>query len=298
MKTIPKLLIIAMAGWLILSSSEILAQKPVVAAVVWDNRAKEGEDLGELRIYQLGDLVPGLTVKISYEGTASDGYDYRCQPNVFQVDRYKQIVVRPIHDSIIEGIEVVTVRILEDDAYEIDPEHKQASVIIQDGDIPDVEFRASSSIYDEAIEEAEVGVSLSRIWEEDIEIEYSVQGVLAVEGEDFRFDSHKLVIPAGESGASIRFRVMNDDVPEDEETVVIRLLGASSANIATIESHYYTIRNDDGEPHRSGIHDKISGAVLGFRAGCSMGAFTEYNWPQDRIQEIFGYVDSFHPFKH
>jgi ADP-ribosylglycohydrolase len=298
MKAIPKLLVVAVAGWLLIPCSEILAQKPIVAAVVWDDRAKEGEDLGELRIYQLGDPVPGLKVKVSYEGTASDGYDYRCQPNVFQVDKYKQIVVRPIHDSIVEGIEELRVRILEDDAYEIDPEHKQASVFIQDGDIPDVEFTASSSIYDEALEEAEVGVSLSRTWEEDIVIEYSVQGVLAEEGEDFRFDSNKLVIPAGESRAFIKFRVINDEVAEDEETVVIRILGANMANIATIESHYYAIRNDDGEPARSVVYDRIYGATLGFRAGCSMGAFTEYNWPQDRIQEIFGHVDSFHPYKH
>ncbi len=29
-----------------------------------------------------------------------------------------------------------------------------------------------------------------------------------------------------------------------------------------------------------------------------MGAITEYNWPQDRIQEIFGFLDEFLPFKH
>jgi ADP-ribosylglycohydrolase len=289
---------IAMAGWLFIPSSVLLAQKPTVAAVVWDDRAKEGEDHGELRVYQLGEPVPGLKVKVSYEGTAKDGYDYRCQPNVLQVDKYMKIAIRPIHDSIVEGIEEVTVRILEDDAYEIDPEHSKASVIIQDGDIPDVEFAASSSIHDEAIEEAEVDVRLSRTWEEDIEIEFSVQGVLAEEGEDFQFDSHKLVIPAGESGASIKFRVLNDDVPEDEETVVIRIIGANTANIATIESHYYAIRNDDGEPARSIVYDRIYGALIGFRAGCSMAAFTEYNWSQDRSQEIFGFVDSFHPFKH
>ena len=82
MKAIPKLLVVAVAGWLLIPCSEILAQKPIVAAVVWDDRAKEGEDLGELRIYQLGDPVRGLTVKVSYEGPASDGYDYRCQSNV------------------------------------------------------------------------------------------------------------------------------------------------------------------------------------------------------------------------
>ena len=45
---------------------KFFAQKPVVAAVVWDDRAREGEDLGEIRIYQLGEPVEGLKVKINY----------------------------------------------------------------------------------------------------------------------------------------------------------------------------------------------------------------------------------------
>jgi len=288
----------AIAAWCAIMSPALVAQKPIVAAVVWDDRAKEGEDHGELRVYQLGEPVPGLKVKVSFEGTANDGFDYRCNKNILEVDKYEKIQLKPIHDGILEGPEIVTLRILEDDADEPHPVPSQASLVIQDGDIPDVEFEASSSVHDEAVEEAEVGVSLSRVWEEDIEIDFTVQGVLAVEGEDFHFDSHKLVVPAGENRASIRFRIINDDLPEDEETVVIRMHSVKGANIATIESHYYTIRNEDGEPERSVIHDRIYGVLLGFRAGCSMGAFTEYNWPQGRIQEIFGHVDSFHPFKH
>ena len=215
-----------------------------------------------------------------------------------EVDKYRKFVVRPIHDGIVEGPEDVTVRILESDAYEIDPEYSEASVTIQDGDIPDVEFEAPSSIHEEAHEEVEVGIKLSRTFDKDVEVDFSVQGVLAVEGEDFHVDANRLIIPAGEVRASIKFRVKDDDVPEDEETVVIRIVGANNADIATSESHYYTIKNDDGEPDRSIVYDRIYGALIGFRAGCSMGASTEYNWPQDRIQEIFGFQDKFLPFKH
>jgi len=73
MRRMTKQWIFALAAWLILSASGLMAQKPMVAAVVWDDRAKEGEDLGEIRIYQLGESVQGLTVKVKYEGSASDG---------------------------------------------------------------------------------------------------------------------------------------------------------------------------------------------------------------------------------
>ena len=295
---LPKYLAISLTAWLIFSNAETIAQKPVVAAVAWDDLAREGENNGELRVYQLGDPVEGLTVKISYEGSASNGFDYRCFSNVLVVDKFGKIPVRPILDGIVEGEEMVTIRILPDEAYNIDPEHSQASLLIQDGDLPTVEFVSPSSVQYEQKEEAEVGVRLSGPWEEDVRIEYSVQGVLAEEGVDFEFDSRTLVIPAGETLAFIRFRLINDELPEDEETVVIRMTGASGAVISTTESHYLAIRNDDGELAYSEIHDRIYGTVLAFRAGSSMGAFTEYNWTQDRILEIFGHVENFFPFKH
>jgi ADP-ribosylglycohydrolase len=276
----------------------MLAQKPRVAAVVWDEKAKEGQDLGEIRIYQLGEPVEGLHVKIRYEGTAREGFDYRCYNNELEVGKYHKIVVRPILDGLVEGPEEVTVRILESDDYEIDPEFRKASATIFDGDIPDVEFEKPSSVNEESNEKASVNILLSRASDQDVELRFHTQGVLAVEGEDYEFDSHMLVIPAGKTKASIDFRVKDDDEPEDEETVVLRLTGAKNANVATTESHYYTIRNDDGEPERSLIHDHIYGALLGFRAGCAMGAITEYNWPQDRIREIFGFQDEFLPYKH
>lgn len=295
---VPQSLCLAMIVWIVFTGSDMLAQKPVVAAVVWDDRAKEGEDLGELRVYQLGEPVPGLKVKVGYAGTARNGFDYRCYTDVLEINRYGKFVVRPILDGMVEGPEKVEMRILPDDAYTIDPEHASASVVIQDGDIPDVSFVTPSSVHDESVEKAEVGIILSRTWYEDIVIEYSAEGVLAKQGEDFAIDSQMLVIPAGERTSFIKFRVMDDQQPEDEETVIFRLERANQANISTVESHYYAIRNDDGEPERSALYDRMMGTLIGFRAGCSMGAFTEYNLPQDRLKEIFGHVESFHPFKH
>ena len=58
-------------------SSVVLAQKPTVSIVVWDGKAKEGHDHGEIRIYQLGKPTASLNVKIKYQGTAREGIDYR-----------------------------------------------------------------------------------------------------------------------------------------------------------------------------------------------------------------------------
>ncbi len=282
----------------LLCSSVVLAQKPTVSIVVWDGKAKEGHDHGEIRIYQLGAPVASLNVKIKYEGTAREGIDYRALDNSLKVKKYRNITIRAISDGLVEGDEDVIVRLMESDDYEIDKEHSEAAVIIFDGELPDIEFEKPSSVNQEANEKAEVKIKLSRACDKEIELVFSVQGVLAVEGKDFQFNSNKVLIPAGTKEASIKFRVKDDAVPEDDETVVIRLTRATNANIATVESHYYTIKNDDGQPARSIIYDRIYGALLGFRAGCAMGAITEYNWPQDRIKEIFGFQDKFIPYKH
>jgi len=300
MRKVIMLSIIAVAGWLLLSGSYLFAQKPKVAIVVWDGIAKEGENIGTFRLYQIGEPVPNLRVKIKCEGTASEGLDYRSLGLgiVKEINKYKEIHIRPISDGLVEGTEEVMIRILESDEYEIVKEYSQASFNILDDAFPDIEFQMPASIYEESNETVKVNVILSEAFDEDIELSYSVQGVLATDGEDYLFNSKKLMIPAGEKESFIKFDIKNDAVPEDDETIVLRMVSAKNANIGTTESHYYTIKNDDGEPERSKIYDKIFGTLIGFRAGCAMGAITEYNCSQDRIQEMFGFQDKFIPYKH
>lgn len=271
-----------------------------MAIVVWDGHCKEGQNVGTFRVYQLGEPVPGLKVKLNCEGSAGEGLDYRSLGLgiIQEVDSYKEIHIRPIDDGLLEGTEEARIRILESEAYEIDERYGQASIQIFDAAFPDIEFAHPSSANKESNKATEVKVQLSEPFTKDIELTYTVQGVLAKEGEDFHFESNTLIIPAGKKEAHIRFQVIDDLAPEDDETVVIRMESANNANIATLESHYYTIQNDDGEPHRSIIYDRIFGSLLGFNAGCAMGAITEYNCSQDRIQAMFGFQDQFVPYKH
>jgi ADP-ribosylglycohydrolase len=294
------LCLITISLFSLLFSANLFAQKPKVGIVVWDGNAKEGQNIGTFRLYQIGEPVSNLKVKIKCEGTASEGLDYRSLGlgNIQEINRYKEIHIRPISDGLIEGTEVVTIRILKSDKYDIVKEYNQASFNILDDAFPDIEFEMPASIIEEANESAQIKVILSDTFDEEIKLSYSVQGVLATEGEDYQFESKKLTIPAGKKEGIISFQVKNDAVAEDDETIVLRMLSAKNANIATTESHYYTIKNDDGEPERSLIYDKIYGILLGFRAGCAMGAITEYNCSQDRIQEMFGFHDKFIPYKH
>ncbi|MBT6004142.1 MAG: hypothetical protein HOG79_00365, partial [Prolixibacteraceae bacterium] len=274
------------------------AQKPVVAIFANDEKAKENSDSGEFWIIQLDEPSPNLTVKIKIEGTASDGLDYRCFSDTWKVNKRKTFKVLPINDGILEGDETVKITILESPDYDIEEIHKSATVTIQDNSLPDVEFLTPSSVGKEARSNVDIKVALSKAFIKEIELDYSVQGVVAEQNTDFKLNSGTLIIPAGKTEASINLKVIDDNEAEGDETVVIRLHNAKNANIETQHAHYYTIQNDDGVYTESVVYDRIYGALLGFRAGCSMGAVTEFNWDQQRSKATFGLLEDFKPFVH
>ena len=279
-------------------SANLYAQKPVVAILSWDEKAKEAGDPGEIWIVQLGEPTPDLTVKINIEGTASDGIDYRCFSDTWKMNKQQRFKILPIDDGIEEGDETVTVSLLESPEYTIEEIHKSATVTIQDNSLPDVEFATPSSTGEETNENVELKVTLSKAFNKEIELDYTVQGVVAEQDKDFKLNAGTLVIPAGETEASIAMKIIDDNEAEGDETVVIRLQEARNANIETRHAHYYTIINDDGVLTESIVYDRILGTLLGFRAGCSMGAVTEFNWSQQRSESTFGVLDEFKPFVH
>ena len=288
----------AIGVFTLLFGSNLYAQKPVVAILAWDEKAKESGDAGEIQIIQLGKPVPDLAVRIKIEGTASDGLDYRCFSDTWKIDKLKSFKILPIDDNLLEGDETVKVSLVESPDYTIEELHKSAKVTIQDASLPDVQFENPSSTGKEVTENVELKIKLSKPSNKDVELDYTVQGVMAEYGIDFRLKSGTLVIPAGNTIAAIQLKVIDDDRAEGDETVVIRLDKARNANIETNHAHYYTIADDDGAFTKSEVYDRILGTLLGFRAGCSMGAVTEYNWDQQRSESTFGLLEEFKPFVH
>ena len=85
------------------------AQKPVVAILAWDEKAKESSDPADIRIIQVGEPDPDLIVKIKTSGTADAGFDYICLKDTWKINRMVQLKVFPIDDGMEEGDETVTV---------------------------------------------------------------------------------------------------------------------------------------------------------------------------------------------
>jgi hypothetical protein len=211
----------------------------------------------------------------------------------------KILNVYPIDDEFLEGDETVVVTLLPNSEYIIDMQNDSKTIIIQDNELPDIQFSQPSMCGEESITKPQIKLELSLIASEDITVNYMVTEMLAKKGEDYTIETNKIIIPAGSQEVTVPIIIKNDSKAEDDETVVITLVSAGEANIGHHEKHFYTIINDDGPLSANVVHDKIYGSVLGFRAGCSMGAAVEMVRDIDLIEEYHdGPLDKFLPYVH
>jgi len=273
-------------------------EKPAISLMVWDGKSKEGSDGAELQLFQVGTHLSDLTVKFAISGTAKNGYDFRIRDNLEMRNPQVSLIIKPIDDLLPEGDETVTITLVPDSAYTVDPENASRTVLIQDNELPDVQFLYPCSGGPES-SPGSIEVTLSRPVSENVKINYNVSGTLAQNStDDYKLTSGSLIIPAGNMGKTLSINIINDDIAEDDETIVFEIVYASNANIGLNEKHYYTIINDDGEVPRSSVYDKIYGIILGSRGGSSLGAVVEGIDRMEDIEKLYGVFNEFLPCNH
>jgi ADP-ribosylglycohydrolase len=269
-----------------------VSEKPIISLMVWDEKAKEGSKSAELILYQTGTFVPDLEVHFKIGGTARNGYDYRIRENIRMRNPQTSIIIKPVDDLIVEGDKSLIITLVPDSAYIVDPDNAGKTVIIQDNELPDVQFLLPCSGGSESYM-GNVEVVLSSPVSKDVSVDYTVSGILAQNGKDFNLTPGKLIIPAGTTKKILPLNIVNDNIPEDDGTIIIKIVKAENANIGLNEKHYYTIVNDDGEVVRSSIYDKIYGILLGSRGGSSLGAVVEGVGSIDEIERLYGVFNEF-----
>jgi len=273
-------------------------EKPTISLMVWDEKSKEGSDEAELQLFQVGTPLSDLTVKFSISGTAKNGYDFRIRENIKMRNPQASLIIKPIDDLLLEGDETVTITLIPDSAYAVDPENYCATVVIKDNELPDVQFLYPCSSSSESFP-GSIEVTLSRAVSENVKINYIVSGTLAQNStEDYKLSSGSLIIPAGSTAKTLPINITDDNIAEDDETIIIEIVNAFNANIGLNEKHYYTITNDDGDVPRSSIYDKIYGMILGSRGGSSLGAVVEGVDRMEDIEKLYGVFNEFLPCNH
>lgn len=272
--------------------------KPTISVMVWDGEAMEGSETAELQLFQVGTAKSGLVVNYTISGTARNGYDFRIRNSIEMRNPQASLIIKPVDDLFPEGDETVTITLIADPAYNIDAENAGKTIVIRDNELPEVQFLLPSSGEPES-SRGDVKVTLSKPASTEVTIDYKISGALAHDPEmDFRASPGNLVIPLGSTAGTIPLNIINDNMAEDDETIIIELVKAVNANIGLNEKHYYTVINDDGDVPRSSIYDRIYGIILGSRGGSSLGAVVEAVGEMTEIERVYGTFNEFLPYNH
>ena len=120
--------------------------KPNISLMVWDEKANEGSSSAEFILYQVGSFKPGLTVRYKTSGTARNGYDYKILEKVQMRNSQTSIKIKPIENLKLTGNKTVTITLLPDSTYSIDPKNSSKTITIQDSEMPVVEFLLPGSM--------------------------------------------------------------------------------------------------------------------------------------------------------
>ncbi|MBI2190952.1 MAG: S8 family serine peptidase [Planctomycetes bacterium] len=119
---------------------------------------------------------------------------------------------------------------------------------IEDDEFQTIEFVDESSSGIESAADVTVAVSLVSTLK-TVTVSYSVTGgTAAAGGVDFTLASGSLTFNPGETRKNISLRVSEDDLDEDDETIVIGLSSPVKAKLGNRSAHTYTIRDNDEMP--------------------------------------------------
>lgn len=233
------------------SATVTIADAPLVATVqaTDPNAGEVGPGAGEFMI-SLGSPVPasGPAVQVAYSvaGTAANGVDYQGLSGVVTIQPGQDsasIPVLPIPDTLVEGLETVTVTFQPGTR-----EESSATVTITD--TPPPLLSVAANVVRAAEKGRKSGAFTFTLTQpapaEGMTLAYSVGGT-ATAGNDYVPLPGTLSIPPGDTTVRLSVRVKNDAAKEGPESVVLTLLPAAGYQLGTPLTATVTIEDDDAK---------------------------------------------------
>jgi hypothetical protein len=220
----------------------------VLSIVASDPSASEaGENYGQFVVARAGDTSTDLSLNLEITGTAANGADYEEIPTTVVIPSGQPAIlinVLPIADSEAEPAETVQIKLLEGTGFVIGPA-ASAIVAITELDVVQVTVTASGSTASETgpatgqFTVARTGPTTTAL---EIQLVYSGT---ASNGVDFDTLSTTVSIPSGFSSTDIIVSPIDDQIPEGDELVTVKVLaGVGYEPIGSAEASI-TIADDD-----------------------------------------------------
>lgn len=244
-----------------------------------------GESDGSIEVVAFLNAASGRAITVDYEtvnGSAVAGEDYKAQAGVLTFnpgEEEKEISVEILDDARREDdLESFTVVLSEaTHAVLLEEGARTTGTIYDDDDLPTLSITGGSAREDTTERNRADGVvfsvRLDPVSGRDVTVTYHDRPGTAEDHVDYVRTYGTLTIPAGQRAATIVVPVLNDTLPEGDETLRMDLENAVGALTDPLEWSAVGTINDDNDPERdvsvdNGAYNEDEGSVS-FRVALS-----------------------------
>ncbi|MBI4640024.1 MAG: hypothetical protein HY731_04985 [Candidatus Tectomicrobia bacterium] len=229
-----------------LASPAMIEAAPVIAfAQSSDSRL---ESFSTEIIVELSE-ASGAMVSYSVTGGTADGegVDYTLEAGTLTFlpgEISKTIHLNVVNDEIDEEDETIIITLSNpvNASLGVDPSH---TYTIIDNDTSAVSFKTASSDIDEAGSFKTMVVQLSVPADRTVKVDYGLTGTSEGGGVDYKLDEGTLPFLAGETSKTIKVDIVDDEIDEEDETVIITLADPEVAVLGDDIEHTLTIKDND-----------------------------------------------------
>lgn len=207
------------------------------------------EEQGQATVEVRLNLPATRTVTVAYStggGTATPNADYRPASGTLSFSPgvvTRSFTIEILRDNLNEPNETVEIRLsAPTNAVIVGP--SVAILTITDSDVPPIaRFAGERRTLPESAGSAAVSIELSQPGAIDVSIPYAVSGTAGTTDHTLRPGA--VIIPAGATGARLRFAIIDDLIDEDDEQIVVTLGTPINASLGSPSVYVFTIVDDD-----------------------------------------------------
>jgi len=197
----------------------------------------------------------GLDVTIDYTasgGTATgSGTDYTLADGTLTISAGSttgNISPTINDDALDENDETIIVTISNPTNSTLGTNTTHTYTITDDDDPPTVAFSTTSSSATESTTPATLTISLSSASGLAVTVDYALSGTAGGSNVDYSLPAGTATISAGGTGTTLSATITNDEVVEDDETIIVTISNPTNSTLGANTTHTYTITNDDTGP--------------------------------------------------
>jgi hypothetical protein len=188
-------------------------------------------------------------VQVSYAtiaGSAEANRDFRPANGTlnFAVGQQRQSFrVDVISDGISETAETLQLRLSQPVGGVLVGPTALTLTIIDSDEPPEVRFAIGAASVAESAGAVGISIELSVVSALDVRVPYTVGGTAGTGDHSLRAGT--LIIPAGSSGARLNVAIVDDQIDEDDETMIVTLGTPTHATLGALRTFTLTIRDND-----------------------------------------------------